>query len=60
MGGSRVSLYRSAPLDYRYYLVRDILNVALLVPIVGLVDPYILRSGDYIAFFTHRCTAERP
>ena len=27
------------------------LKVALVVPIVALVDPYILRSGDYIAFF---------
>ncbi|QEY71492.1 sterol desaturase family protein [Pseudomonas denitrificans (nom. rej.)] len=53
IGGSRVNLHRSALLDYRYYLVRGILNVALLVPIVGLVDPYILRSGDYIAFFTN-------
>ncbi|MFV3372031.1 sterol desaturase family protein [Pseudomonas sp. NY15435] len=53
IGGSRVNLHRSALLDYRYYLVRGILNVALMVPIVGLVDPYILRSGDYIAFFTH-------
>lgn len=52
IGGSRVNFHRSALLDYRYYLVRGILNVALLLPIVGLVDPYILRSGDYIAFFT--------
>lgn len=53
VGGSRVNLHRSALLDYRYYLVRGILNVALMVPIVGIIDPYILRSGDYIAFFTH-------
>ncbi|MDH1012939.1 sterol desaturase family protein [Pseudomonas nicosulfuronedens] len=53
IGGARVNLHRSALLDYRYYLVRGILNVALMVPIVGIIDPYILRSGDYIAFFTH-------
>jgi sterol desaturase/sphingolipid hydroxylase (fatty acid hydroxylase superfamily) len=52
IGGSRVYFHRSALLDYRYYLVRGILKVALVLPIVGLVDPYILRSGDYIAFFT--------
>ena len=34
IGGARVNFHRSALLDYRYYLVRDILNVALLVPIV--------------------------
>ncbi|MCO6058635.1 sterol desaturase family protein [Pseudomonas sp. MOB-449] len=51
IGGSRVYFHRSALLDYRYYFVRAILKVALVVPIVGLVDPLILRSGDYIAFF---------
>jgi sterol desaturase/sphingolipid hydroxylase (fatty acid hydroxylase superfamily) len=30
-----------------------------VVPIVGLVDPYILRSGDYISFFTN-LWGERP
>lgn len=59
IGGARVNFHRSALLDYRYYLLRGILNVALLVPIVGLVDPYILRSGDYIAFFTN-LWGERP
>nr|WP_298146353.1 sterol desaturase family protein [uncultured Pseudomonas sp.] len=53
IGGSRVYLHRSALLDYRYYFVRGILKVALVVPIVGLVDPYILRSADYIAFFSN-------
>lgn len=50
IGGSRVHLHRSALLDYRYYFVRAILKVALVLPIVHLVDPYILRSGDYLAF----------
>jgi sterol desaturase/sphingolipid hydroxylase (fatty acid hydroxylase superfamily) len=53
IGGTRVHLHRSALLDYRYYLVRAILKVALVVPIVGLVDPYILRSGDYVRFLTN-------
>lgn len=50
IGGSRVNLHRSALLDYRYYFVQAILKVALVLPIVHLVDPYILRSGDYSAF----------
>lgn len=53
MGGSRVNLHRSALLDYRYYFVRAILKVALIVPIVGLVDPHILRAADYMAFFSN-------
>lgn len=53
IGGNRVHFHRSALLDYRYYVVRGILNVALMVPIVGLVDPYLLRSGDYVSFFTN-------
>lgn len=53
IGGNRVNFHRSALLDYRYYFVRAILKITLVLPIVGLVDPYILRSGDYIAFFTN-------
>ncbi|NWL76000.1 sterol desaturase [Pseudomonas taiwanensis] len=53
IGGRRVYFHRSALLDYRYYFVRAILKVVLVLPIVGLVDPLILRSGDYIAFFTN-------
>ncbi len=53
IGGNRVYLHRSALLDYRYYFVRAILNVALVLPIAGLVDPHILRSADYLAFFTN-------
>ncbi|WP_435608300.1 sterol desaturase family protein [Pseudomonas knackmussii] len=59
IGGNRVHFHRSALLDYRYYFVRAILTVAWVVPIAGLVDPYILESGDYIAFFT-RLWGERP
>ena len=49
IGGSRVYFHPSALLDYRYYFVRALIKVLLIVPIVGLVDPYILRSGDYLA-----------
>ena len=59
IGGNRVHLHRSALLDYRYYFVRGVIKVLLVVPIVGLVDPYILRSGDYISFFTN-LWGERP
>ncbi|VVP66085.1 hypothetical protein PS918_00287 [Pseudomonas fluorescens] len=52
LGGNRVHFHPSALLDYRYYFVRAILKVMLVVPIVGLVDPYVLRSGDYVRFFT--------
>ena len=52
LGGWRVHLHPSALLDYRYYFVRALLKVLLVVPIVGLVDPYVLRSADYVAFFT--------
>ncbi len=53
IGGGRVYFHPSALLDYRYYFVRAILKVVLVLPVVGLVDPYILRSGDYIAFLTN-------
>ncbi|WP_433736017.1 sterol desaturase family protein [Pseudomonas putida] len=52
IGGNHVHFHPSALLDYRYYFVRAILKVMLVVPIVGLVDPYVLRSGDYVRFFT--------
>jgi len=53
IGGNGVHWHPSALLDYRYYLVRGVLKVALVVPIVGLVDPHILRSADYVGFFTN-------
>ncbi|MBV4457992.1 sterol desaturase family protein [Pseudomonas sp. COR58] len=52
IGGGRVHGHRSAWLDYRYYFIKAILRVALVLPVIGLVDPYILRSGDYQRFFT--------
>lgn len=53
VGGSRVHLHPSALLDYRYYFVRVLLKLLLIVPVIGLVDPYVLRSADYQAFFSH-------
>jgi sterol desaturase/sphingolipid hydroxylase (fatty acid hydroxylase superfamily) len=53
IGGKQVYLHQSALLDYRYYFVRAILKVMLVLPIVGLVDPHILRSADYVSFFTN-------
>lgn len=52
IGGARVFFHPSALLDYRYYFVRAILKVVLVLPVVALVDPLVLRSGDYVAFFT--------
>ena len=37
IGGSRVYFHRSALLDYRYYFVRGILKVALVLPIVDML-----------------------
>jgi len=59
LGGSRVNLHRSALLDYSYYVLFAILNVALILPVVALVDPYVFESGDYIAFFNN-LWGERP
>ena len=53
IGGNAVHWHPSALLDYRYYLVRGVLKVVLVIPIVGLVDPHILRSADYVGFFTN-------
>lgn len=52
IGGARVFGHRSAWLDYRYYFIKAILKVVWVLPIAGLVDPYILRSADYQRFFT--------
>nr|WP_314529389.1 sterol desaturase family protein [uncultured Pseudomonas sp.] len=53
IGANQVHFHPSALLDYRYFFVRAILKVALVLPIVGLVDPYILRSADYVGFFSN-------
>ncbi|SFL83086.1 sterol desaturase family protein [Marinobacter zhejiangensis] len=53
LGGNRVHFHRSALVDYQYYFLRAILKVVCVLPVVAIVDPYILRSGDYVAFFTN-------
>lgn len=52
IGGRQVHWHPSARLDYLYYFLRGVLKVALVLPVIALVDPYILRSADYAAFFT--------
>ncbi|WP_313118526.1 hypothetical protein [Ectopseudomonas guguanensis] len=37
IGGRQVLLHPSALLDYRYYFVRALLRVLLIVPVIGLV-----------------------
>jgi sterol desaturase/sphingolipid hydroxylase (fatty acid hydroxylase superfamily) len=59
IGGNRVFFHRSALLDYRFFVLRAVLGVALVLPVVNLVDPHLLRSGDYIGFFT-RLWGARP
>lgn len=59
LGGSRVHFHRSALLDYQYYFLRAVLKVLFVVPVVGIVDPYILSSGDWVAFMTN-LWGERP
>ncbi|MBX9755295.1 MAG: sterol desaturase family protein [Pseudomonadaceae bacterium] len=60
IGGRRVNFHPSALLDYRYYFVRAILKVALVLPLAGLLAPYIFNSADYIAFFTGLWGARPP
>lgn len=59
IGGRQVWLHPSALLDYRYFILRAALRVLLIVPVIGLVDPYVLRSADYVAFFS-QLWGERP
>ncbi|SDW07256.1 sterol desaturase family protein [Marinobacter mobilis] len=53
LGGNRVHFHRSALVDYQYYFLRAVLKVVCVLPVVAIVDPYILQSGDYVAFFTN-------
>lgn len=53
LGGNRVHFHRSALVDYQYYFLRAVLKVVCVLPVIAIVDPYILRSGDYVAFFTN-------
>lgn len=53
LGGNRVHFHRSALVDYQYYFLRAVLKVVCVLPVVAVVDPYILQSGDYMAFFSN-------
>lgn len=59
LGGNRVHFHRSALADYQYYFLRAVLKVLCVLPVVAIVDPYILSSGDWVAFFTN-LWGERP
>nr|WP_254204446.1 hypothetical protein [Aeromonas sp. FDAARGOS 1405] len=39
LGGRAIWLHPSALLDYQYYLVRALLHVALIVPLLTLLNP---------------------
>ncbi|MBX9914669.1 MAG: sterol desaturase family protein [Pseudomonadaceae bacterium] len=59
IGGRQVNLHRSALLDYRYYFVRAILKVALLLPLFAWLAPYLFKPSDYVELFT-RLWGARP
>lgn len=46
LGGRRIWLHRSALVDYQYYFVRAILHVVFILPVLGWLDPLLLKSGD--------------
>lgn len=46
LGGSEVWWHPSARLDYQYYFVRALLHLALVLPVLVWLDPYLLRSAD--------------
>jgi sterol desaturase/sphingolipid hydroxylase (fatty acid hydroxylase superfamily) len=51
LGGRQVNLHRSALLDYRYYFVRAILNLLLVVPMLALLAPHLPHASDYLTWF---------
>ena len=51
LGGNQVNLHRSALLDYRYYFVRALLNLLLIVPMLALLAPHLPQARDYLAWF---------
>ncbi|MFP2770922.1 sterol desaturase family protein [Oceanisphaera sp. KMM 10153] len=59
IGGREVFWHPSARLDYQYYLVRGVLKLLFVLPVMGLVDPYIWESRDYVGFF-EQVWGERP
>ena len=59
LGGRAVWLHPSAQLDYQYYLVRALLHVALILPILALIHPWLLQAEDVQSALT-RLWGERP
>ena len=59
LGGRAVWLHPSALLDYQYYLVRALLHVALILPILALLHPWLLQAEDVQSALT-RLWGERP
>ncbi len=59
LGGRAIWLHPSALLDYQYYLVRALLHVALIVPILTLLNPWLLQATDITSALT-RLWGERP
>ncbi|MFM5520042.1 sterol desaturase family protein [Aeromonas jandaei] len=59
LGGRAIWLHPSALLDYQYYLVRALLHVALIVPILTLLNPWLLQTTDITSALT-RLWGERP
>lgn len=59
LGGAAVHPHPSVWLDCRYYLLRGVLKVGLIVPVVALFDPVVARAGDVEGFLT-RLWGARP
>lgn len=59
LGGRAVWLHPSALLDYQYYLVRALLHVAVILPVLTLLHPWLLQTGDVQSALT-RLWGERP
>lgn len=59
LGGRAVWLHPSALLDYQYYLVRALLHVAVLLPIMAWLHPWLLQAEDVQSALT-RLWGERP
>lgn len=59
LGGRKVWLHRSAVNDYVYYFIRTLLHVLFIVPILGMLEPQLLKSGD-VTYFLSQLWGARP
>ena len=59
LGGRRIWLHRSALVDYQYYFVRALLHLLFILPILGWLDPVLLKSADVQALL-ERLWGARP